>query len=202
MVEFWRSSLAETLTATNRLSNSRTRSRDFGEWLGYYSDAAPTSSNQGSDELPFQRWFHFKEAFSPKFVADTLGSLPYKIKNCLDPFGGSGTTGLTCRMLGISSTSIEVNPFLADLIQSKLSPVAPADFCAAYERLITGLEVTAADVKLPSGMPPTITEPGLNNRYIFPADVFATARAILRASASLEIDQARLLKIPWRVDSG
>ena len=195
MTEFWESTLAETVRTSERLTDNPTRSQHVAEWLGLYSEEAPTSSNQGTAKLPFQRWFHFKEAFSPKFVADTLGSLPYKVKNCLDPFGGSGTTAMTCRMLGISSTSVEVNPFLADLIEAKLSPVAPAAFCAAYERLITGLEITAADTIPIAGMPPTLVAPGLKDRYVFPTDVYSTARAILRASESMEPDQARLLRV-------
>jgi hypothetical protein len=120
MTEFWESTLAETVRNSERLTTSRTRSRDVADWLRLYTEAGPTSSNQGAARLPFQRWFHFKEAFSPKFVADILSSLPYKVNTCLDPFGGSGTTAVTCRMLGISSVSIEVNPFLADLSDAKL----------------------------------------------------------------------------------
>jgi hypothetical protein len=195
MADFWESTLAETVRTSERLADSPTRSQDVADWLGLYAETAPTSSNQGVAKLPFQRWFHFKEAFSPKFVADTLGSLPYKVKTCLDPFGGSGTTAMTCRMLGISSTSVEVNPFLADLIEAKLSPLAPAAFCAAYERLITELEITAADTLPVEGMPPTLVAPGFKDRYVFPTDVYGTARAILRASGSLEPDQARLLRV-------
>jgi hypothetical protein len=195
MTDFWESTLAETVRTSERLTGSATRSQDVADWLGLYAESAPTSSNQGAAKLPFQRWFHFKEAFSPKFVADTLGSLPYKVKTCLDPFGGSGTTAMTCRMLGISSISVEVNPFLADLIEAKLSPLAPAAFCAAYERLITELEITAADVLPIDGMPPTLVAPGSKSRYVFPVDVYGTARAILRASGSLEPNQARLLRV-------
>jgi DNA modification methylase len=195
MTEFWESSLAETVRISERLTGSRTRSRDVAGWFGLYADNAPTSSNQGVAQLPFQRWFHFKEAFSPKFVADTLGSLPYKVETCLDPFGGSGTTATTCRMLGIKSSSVEVNPFLADLIEAKLTPVAPAQFCASYERIISKLKILKAD-KLPiEGMPPTLLEPGVSDRYVFSADVFRTARAILRSSSSLPPSHARLLKV-------
>jgi hypothetical protein len=158
MTEFWESSLAETVANSERLTTSPRRSRDIAEWLGLYAETAPTSSNQGTANLPFQRWFHFKEAFSPKFVADTLGSLPYKVDICLDPFGGSGTTAMTCRMLGVGSASIEVNPFLADLIDAKLSPIAPADFCAGYERLISNLKITKADRAAIPGMPLTLKE--------------------------------------------
>lgn len=195
MTEFWESTLADTVRTSERLTDNPTRSQDVADWLGLYSEDAPTSSNQGTANLPFQRWFRFKEAFSPKFVADTLGSLPYKVKSCLDPFGGSGTTAMTCRMLGISSTSVEVNPFLADLIEAKLSSVAPAAFSAAYERLITELEIDHADTLLVDGMPPTLVAPGLKDRYVFPIDIYATSRAILRASTSLEPDHARLLRV-------
>jgi hypothetical protein len=195
MTEFWETTLAETVRASERLTDCPTRSRDVAEWLGLYSEHAPTSSNQGTAKLPFQRWFHFKEAFSPKFVADTLSSLPYKVEHCLDPFGGSGTTAMTCRMLGISSSTVEVNPFLADLIEAKLTHVGPAAFCAAYESLITELVITDADRAPIEGMPATLAEPGVAERYVFPSDVYATLRAIHRASASLAADQSRLLRV-------
>lgn len=195
MTEFWESSLAQTVANSERLTASPRRSRDIAGWLGLYAESAPTSSNQGTANLPFQRWFHFKEAFSPKFVTDTLSSLPYKVDVCLDPFGGSGTTAVTCRMLGVGSASIEVNPFLADLIDAKLSPIAPADFCAGYERLISGLKITKADRAAVLGMPPTLVEPGINDRYVFPADVFQTARAVLRSCSTLDPGQARLLRV-------
>lgn len=195
MTEFWESSLAETVRKSERFTKSHTRTRDVAGWLGSYSEAAPTSSNQGAAGLPFQRWFHFKEAFSPKFVADTLISLPYEVSTCVDPFGGSGTTAVTCRMLGISSASVEVNPFLADLIESKLVPIEPAEFCEAYEDLLRGLRTNKADRTPIAGMPPTLTEPGVNDRYVFPLDVFKTVRAILRLSATMKAEQARLLRV-------
>lgn len=128
MTEFWRTPLAETVRNSKRLADRRVQPNDIGNWLESYAETAPTSSNQGTTNIPFQRWFHFKEAFSPKFVADTLSALPYPVHRCLDPFVGSGTTAVTCRMLGISSDVIEVNPFLADLIKAKLCPVRAVSF--------------------------------------------------------------------------
>jgi hypothetical protein len=195
VTEFWQSSLAETVRKSQSFSRGPSRLNDVSGWFGLYSEDAPTSSNQGAANLPFQRWFHFKEAFSPKFVVDTLGSLPYRANSCLDCFGGSGTTALTCRMLGVSSISFEVNPFLADLIRSKLIFVSPSGFMSAYEQLLEDLRILKVD-KLPiKGMPPTITEPGLNDRYVFSADVYQTARAILRSSARFPPAQARLLRV-------
>ena len=195
MTEFWLAPLAETVRSSKRLTRPGVATSDVGNWLKRYVEAAPTSSNQGVINVPFQRWFHFKEAFSPKFVTDTLGALPYKVNRCLDPFGGSGTTAVTCRMLDISSDVIEVNPFLADLIEAKLTHVPPASFCASYERLVSGLEIEPGDRGVIEGMPSTMTEPGVNGRFVFAADVYATVRAIVRASAALPPDEARLLRV-------
>lgn len=195
MTEFWHAPLTETVRNSQRLVRRSVALNDIGNWLERYSEAAPTSSNQGTANIPFQRWFHFKEAFSPKFVADTLGSLPYKVDRCLDPFGGSGTTAVTCRMLDISSDVIEVNPFLADLIEAKLTPVPTASFCASYDRLLSNLEIKPGDSLAIEGMPPTLAEPGVKGRYVFAADVYATIRAIVRESASLPPDEARLLRV-------
>jgi len=123
MIDFWETDLRQTVRNSEKLVQRRTRVRDVSDWLEDYIQEGPTSSNQGTANLPFQRWFHFKEAFSPKFVADVLGSLPYRVDRCVDPFSGSGTTAVTCRMLGLKSVSVEVNPFLADLIRAKLMPL-------------------------------------------------------------------------------
>jgi hypothetical protein len=78
-------------------------------------------TNTGADELPFQRWRHFKEAFAPEIVAQAIAESKIPVLRCLDPFGGSGTTGLACQFLGVHPVIAEVNPFLADLIAAKLS---------------------------------------------------------------------------------
>lgn len=193
--EFWDAPLAETVRNSERLAKAHTNLTDVSAWLAQYSDSAPTTSNQGAVDLPFQRWFDFKEAFSPKFVADTLGSLPYRVNVCLDAFAGSGTTAVTCRMLGVQSVGIEVNPFLADLIKAKLTPLSASKFCANYESLVSKLTVSAADKKLTQGMPITLNEPGKNGRYVFNTEVFETVRAIVRRSVSMERKEARLLRV-------
>src|ERR1035441_2303066 len=61
----------------------------------------PISTNQPSLQLPFQRWFKFKEAFSPQFIIDCVADLRRPPRTCIDPFGGCGTTALTSQFLGI-----------------------------------------------------------------------------------------------------
>src|SRR5438876_1141639 len=97
------------------------KSKLLEQWMKSHGDGLPISSNQPSLSLPFQRWFKLKEAFSPQFIIDCIQNAGREVNDCLDPFGGSGTTALTCQFLGIKPTTIEVNPFLADLIEAKLA---------------------------------------------------------------------------------
>ncbi|KRP89226.1 hypothetical protein AOQ73_26765 [Bradyrhizobium pachyrhizi] len=195
MTNFWTTDLSQTVRNSEKLVQRRTRAKDVVDWLEEYADEGPTSSNQGVAKVPFQRWFHFKEAFSPKFVADVLASVPYRVDRCVDPFGGSGTTAMTCRMLGLKSATIEVNPFLADLIEAKLTPVSAAGFCRKYERLISTLVIKGVDKRRIPGMPPTLCEPGVDGRFVFSSDVYRTVRAIVRRSGSWDADEARLLRV-------
>src|SRR4051812_10193402 len=94
----------------------------FGDWLNGRR-LIHLSTNAGAGDVAFQRWRHFKEAFAPELVArayiETSQSLGRPVKTCIDPFGGSGTTSLACQFLGVHPTTIEVNPYLADLIEAK-----------------------------------------------------------------------------------
>lgn len=195
MLNFWDASLEETVERAGNLARRRPASIDVRNWLSLYKEDSPTSSNQGTAELPYQRWFRFKEAFSPKFVADTIGALPHRIDTVLDPFGGSGTTGLTCSFLGINSVSLEVNPFLADLISAKLTPMTPSALLREYERVRSRLTITARDRVLPEGMPATMREPGVGGRWVFAADVYDTARALARRFSLLPHAEGRLLRV-------
>jgi hypothetical protein len=101
-------------------AETQTGAEQVGRWLQEADAAVPATSNQPAIEMAFQRWFKFKEAFAPSFVIETIQKLPYPAETCLDPFGGSGTTALTCQFLGIEPSTIEVNPFMADIIEAKL----------------------------------------------------------------------------------
>ena len=92
----------------------------FAKWTG--GRKVPSlGTNDGARPIAFQSWHHFKEAFAPELVAHAVRSSPVTVARCIDPFGGSGTTALACQMLGVASTTVEVNPFLADVIRAKLT---------------------------------------------------------------------------------
>lgn len=127
------------------------------------------STNAGTREAAYQGWRPFKEAFAPELieqaVRETSTVLGRKVRSCLDPFGGSGTTSLACQFLGVNPTTIEVNPYLADLIEAKLSSYD-------VDRLIRDFDTV---VSAPIGRvgspfayaPATFVEPGVDDRFIF-----------------------------------
>lgn len=67
------------------------------------------------------RWYPLVEGFSSDLVVEIVNEQSSLPKLCLDPFGGVGTTALTCQSLGIKCMSIEASPFFYDVAQAKLT---------------------------------------------------------------------------------
>jgi hypothetical protein len=157
----------------------------------------PLSSNQSSLSQPFQRWFKLKEAFSPQFIIDCVRNAGREVKECLDPFGGSGTSALTCQFLGIKPTTIEVNPFLADLIEAKLSSYDLAKLERDFLKVLEQAKPRKDRLQLVmSEAPATLVEPGSNDRWVFSKSV---AQRIIDLHAAIETVETktnrRLLRI-------
>jgi hypothetical protein len=159
-------------------------------WLELSEGTFPGTSNQPALSMPYQRWFKFKEAFAPSFVVETIQALPYRPQRCLDPFGGSGTTALTCQFLGINSATIEANPFLADLIQSKLCMYDVPQLRLAFRQVLRSAKVAVAPKDLKEcflGAPDTFVQPGEGDRWIFSREV-AQAIVALRSEINRVVD--------------
>lgn len=156
----------------------------FGDWIGDRS-LSTIGTNAGSRVLPFQTWRRFKEAFAPEIVERALSESTGTVRHIADPFGGSGTTALAAQFFGIKPTTIEVNPFLADLIEAK---IAPLDFDLAAEAFGQVVECVTrgCEPKRPvfAGAAATFIEPGRNGRYIFSR---AVARRILAYRTAIEL---------------
>ncbi len=163
------------------------------------NDAVPGTSNVAAEDVPFQRWYNFKEAFAPSFVADVVASLPFRARTCLDPFSGCGTTSLTCQFLGVRPTTIEVSPFLADLAEAKLVRYdrdelfmdrrAIADRCAIAD-------LVGHDGPPFPGAPATFVEPGKQERWIFDLAIARRIQLYLDAIQEIESDvNRRLFKV-------
>lgn len=146
-------------------------SPNFNEWTGKRLVSA-LGTNAGSIVIPFQQWRRFKEAFAPELIAKAVASHPAKVKSVLDPFGGSGTTALACQFLNVRPTTIEVNPFLADLIQAKLEEYEPAQVASELGSLIESARNKYTDhISFFSKCPRTFIEPGDKDRWIFNTEV-------------------------------
>lgn len=168
-------------------------------WLFGASTEKPATSNQPALALPFQRWFKFKEAFAPCFVVDSIQRLPYTPKSCLDPFAGSGTTALTCQFLGITPTTIEVNPFIADIVEAKLGHYNIAELKHSL-RVVLRIARRMFSEKIPQPYfpqaPMTFVEPGLNGRWIYGKNIAKAIAAIRTAIEKIDdASAARLMRV-------
>lgn len=168
----------------------------FEEWTRRRS-LPSIGTNAGADRLPFQGWRHFKEAFAPEIVHQAVAASAIPVTRCVDPFGGSGTTALACQFLGVHPTSIEVNPYLADLIEAKLSLY---DVDALIRDLGIVLRRAARLSPDPqavrTALPMTFIEPGLNDRWLFDAAIGCRIWALRNAIEALETStHVRLFKV-------
>ena len=171
-------------------------SLQFRDWTGDRS-VSTVGTNAGATSLPFQTWRPFKEAFAPEIVERALSDSVGPVRHMADPFGGSGTTALAAQFLGVKPTTIEVNPFLADLIEAKICPL---DFDLAADAFGQVVECVArgCEPKRPvfPGASATFIEPGRDGRYIFSR---AIARRLLayRSAIGLVRDEAcqRLFRV-------
>lgn len=128
-------------------------------------------TNAGAEILPFQTWRNFKEAFAPELVARAVSECNLQVNHCVDPFGGSGTTALSCQFLGIEPTTIEVSPYLADLIQAKLQSYDADELIRdlrSISRNVARRVIEPSDIEF---LPESFVEPGIRERWIFDFEV-------------------------------
>lgn len=167
---------------------------NLSSWLSMAKTHLPDTSNQPSQLLPFQRWFKFKEAFSPQFIIDCVSSLQKAPKTCLDPFGGSGTSSLTAQFLGIRPTTIEVNPFLGDLIEAKLTSYCSRSLESDYFKVLeSSAKLRPSLTRLLEEMPVTFIEPGLKDRWLFSKAVAKKIFALREAIKNVDSPKNQLL---------
>lgn len=157
---------------------------------------AGLTTYQDGKDTAFQRWFHFKEAFSPEFVSEAISKLGYRPTHVIDPFGGSGTSAITSQLLSIDATTVEVNPFLADVIKAKLSPLTSDKLLSACADFLANLADAPADLSRLAHLPATFIEGKGKERYIFPADVAGRIAQYLTCIDAIgDVDVRRLFRV-------
>lgn len=163
----------------------------FAEWTQSRSIAS-FGTNAGADDLPFQTWRNFKEAYPPELIARAVDESSIPVRKCLDPFGGSGTTALACQFLGIRPTTIEVNPFLADLIEAKLTQYDSDALARDLGEVARHLSETQDDtLERLSYLPATFIEPGVKDRWIFDREVASSISTLQAAINKIEKENHR-----------
>ena len=149
-------------------------------------DIRSVGTNAGAAELPFQNWRRFKEAFTPELIQQAIRQSSIPVRRCLDPFGGSGTTALACQFLGVHPVTIEVNPFLADLIEAKLCSYEPDNIARDLNKVIRHSRTSRrAATTLFATAPRTFLEPGIDDRWIFDRTVGDRLARLLDAIAAV-----------------
>ena len=168
----------------------------FDHWIGG-RNLPSWSTNAGAEPLAFQGWRHFKEAYAPELVRRAIAESQVKVRHCLDPFGGSGTTALACQFSGVRPTTIEVNPYLADLIEAKLVPYNAREIARDYALLVRKANAKRPDPhKIFSAAPRTFVEPGVQERWIFDHEVASRLAAYLVALKHIvDPNNQRLLRV-------
>jgi hypothetical protein len=154
------------------------------------------STNAGADEVAFQGWRNFKEAFAPELIGqaveETQNALGRAVTSCTDPFGGSGTTALACQFLDIRPLTIEVNPYLADLIEAKLATYDVEQLISDFKTVVEGDRGCSKSAPFP-GAPATFVEPGVNGRYLFSKSVAVRLASLRDRIETIDNDNSRRL---------
>lgn len=164
----------------------------FESWTGQRRIVS-IGSNAGAEPLPFQHWHHFKEAFAPEVVARAVRESQRPVTSCLDPFGGSGTTALASQFLGVSPATVEVNPYLADLIEAKLSSYEPDELAQDFRQIVQLASRHAGDLRRFNRLPATFIESVGRERWIFDRSIARRIAAHLDAIDTLPSARHRRL---------
>jgi len=78
-------------------------------------------SFQANKNIPFYRWYEYREGFSAQIVKMLLKESQKKSGTVLDPFAGVGTTLFAARDMGFNSFGIELLPIGEFVFKSRLA---------------------------------------------------------------------------------
>jgi DNA modification methylase len=75
-----------------------------------------------ANNFPFHNWYNFVLGYTPEFPDYLLEKEGISSSDVvLDPFMGSGTTLVSCKLKGISSQGIDANDFMVEAARTKLN---------------------------------------------------------------------------------
>jgi hypothetical protein len=164
----------------------------FEEWTGRRG-LLTLGTNAGATALPFQGWRRFKEAFAPELIRLAIEEVG-AVRRLVDPFGGSGTTALAAQFLGVTPVTIEVNPFLADLIEAKIARYNMDRLVRSFAEVVRNAHGKNRNpAEFLSAAPSTFIEPGVDGKFLFSKKVAARFCAYRSAIEAVDYPAARRL---------
>jgi len=117
-------------------------------------------------------WLRLTPAYSVQLVERLVASLPPRAR-VLDPFCGTGTTLVTCAEQGLACTTVDLNPFLVWLANTKARNYSATD-CARARTLVRRMaEASARRLPRDPWLPPISNI----DRWWQPATQLALGRA-------------------------
>jgi len=136
----------------------------FSDYTEEYSNLVSFGSNQYHTR---HRWYSFVEGYSTEFVRRIIGEQKVIPESCLDPFGGIGTTALTCQDFGIKCHSVESNPFFFNTARAKLKEYDSKKFSNKIQEFETYLRSCKYRRKLPELESKTFFQSDSKSKWIF-----------------------------------
>ncbi|MGH1336084.1 MAG: hypothetical protein ACRBFS_08140 [Aureispira sp.] len=153
----------------NKTQLKKRKSIKIESYIDEYKDLVSFGSNKYQ---AFHRWYPFVEGYGSEFVRRIIGEQAIFPKRCLDPFGGVGTTILTCQELEIECHSVEPNPFLVEVAKTKLDRnYSSKKFKGIVNRIEKHLLTCTQAVELPNLESKTFFESEERKKWIFDREV-------------------------------
>ena len=151
--------------------HSKTRNNKKIKVINYNHDFGELVLFASNRYQPVHRWYPLVEGYSSELVRRIIGEQTRLPHVCLDPFGGVGTTALTCQDLGIKCISYENNPFLYNLARTKLRSDYNADvFEALINKIDEYLKTAKNKPSFPNLETDTLFETKDKERWVFDAE--------------------------------
>lgn len=86
-----------------------------------FQDYFPLAKQSAEEKKRSKNWLSYYAGYSEHFVRAAIDAIGLtESAHVLDPWGGSGTTGLVCQTLGVQSTLVDINPVVAHFSSARI----------------------------------------------------------------------------------
>lgn len=136
------------------------------DYTDLYSNLVTFNPNKNTS---IHRWYPLVEGYSKDLVKSIINEQKIRPNVCFDPFGGIGTTALTCYEMGIECVSIEANPFFFDVsnVKTRYKNLSADTLEELIKKMTLSLSRQKSNVKHPELESKTFFEQSERTKWIF-----------------------------------